>query len=329
MKAWGIAASFLLMVGAKSGLAAEPAATQRNAAEKALQQGEIDTAVAGLRSYLSTNPNDAQAHLLLCRAFYAAEQADAAVEECEAAVNGSGGAGLSGSSEAQDWLGRACGQKAQNAGYISGYKLARKVQAAFERAVEINPKNGDAVDDLAEYYVNAPAIIGGGADRAEALSQRELTLAPQSAHRTAALAAEATKDYARAESEFRAAVAVAGRPDAWADLGHYYARRKQFDQAVEALHKCIAADSAMDAAVVDAASILMEMDREPATAEKMLHGYLAGSAKSDAAPAFKVHEQLGSLLVKKGDKAGAKIEFEAALAMVHDYAPAKKALQSL
>jgi hypothetical protein len=85
----------------------------------------------------------------------------------------------------------------------------------------------------------------------------------------------------------------------------------------------------MDAAVVDAASILMGMDRERDMAEKMLRGYLAGKAKSDAAPAFKVHEQLGRLLIKKGDKAGAKIEFEAALALAHNYLPAKKALQSL
>ena len=224
--------------------------------------------------------------------------ADSAIAECEAAIQN----GLSGSSEAQDWLGRACGQKAQNAGYVAAYKLARRVQVAFERAVELEPRNGTAVDDLAEYYINAPAIIGGGVDKAEALADRELKLVPQAAHRTYALAAEANKDYARAENEFRAAVMIAGQPDAWADLGHYYARRKQYDQAVESLRKCAQADPAMDSAVVDAASILMQMDRERELAEKMLRGYLAGKSKSDAAPAFKVHDQLGQLLLKKGDK---------------------------
>lgn len=328
MKSWGITAGLLLLLavaGAKSEKTVEPAAAERDAAERALMQGQMDVAVSGLRSYLNTNPKDAQAHLLLCRAFYAEELSDAAVTECEAAVQN----GLDGSSAAQDWLGRACGQKAQNAGPIAGYRLARRVQAAFERAVELDPKNGEAVDDLAEYYIAAPAIIGGGMDKAEVLADRELKLAPQAAHRTYALAAEANKDYGRTEYEFRAAVMVAGRPDAWADLGHYYARRKQYDQAVDALQKCQQVDPAMDAAVVDAASILMEINREMEPAEKMLRGYLAGKAKSDAAPAFKVHEQLGSLLLKKGDKAGAKIEFEAALALARDYAPAKKALQSL
>lgn len=327
MKFWGITVGLLLTFAtgeAKCRNAFGTAPMGRDAAERALMQGQMDTAVAGLHGLLSTNPKDAPAHLLLCRAFYAEDLADAAVDECEAAIEG-----LSGSSEAQDWLGRAFGQKAQSAGPISGYKLARKVQAAFEQAVNLDPKNSDAVDDLAEYYIGAPAIIGGGVDKAEALAERELEIAPQAAHRTHALAAEDNKDYGRAEYEFRAAVIVAGHPDAWADLGHFYARRKQYDQAVDALQKCVQADPEMDAAVVDAASILMEMDRERDMAEKMLRGYLAGKAKSDAAPVFKVHEQLGRLLIKKGDQAGAKIEFETALALAHDYLPAKKALQSL
>ena len=327
MKAWGITAGLLLTLaglGAKSGNAVDAISSERDAAERALMLGQVDAAVDGLHNLLTKNPKDAQAHLLLCRAFYAEDLPDAAVDECEAAMDG-----LSDSSEAQDWLGRACGMKAQNAGPIAGYKLARRVQAAFERAVNLDPKNSAAVDDLAEYYIGAPAIIGGGVDKAEALANRVLSVAPQAAHRTRALAAEANKDYSRAEREFRAAVGVAGRPDAWVDLGHYYARRKQYDLAVDALRKCLTADPRMDAAVVDAASILMEMDSERETAERSLRGYLSGKAKSDAAPAFKVHEQLGSVLMKKGDAAGAKIEFEEALKLVHDYAPAKRALQSL
>jgi len=327
MKSWGMAAGLVLLVAAavvEDGHAIEPENMQRSAAERALMQGDVDAAVAGLRGYLSANPKDGQAHFLLCRAFYSEDLADAAVGECEAAMND-----LSSNSEAQDWLGRACGQKAQGAGYIAGYRLAHRVQAAFERAVEIDPKNGSAVDDLAEYYIAAPSIIGGGIDKAIALADRELKLTPQAAHRTYALAAEANKDYTRAEAEFRAAVMVGFRAEAWADLGHYYARRRQFDDAVAALRKCMEADKQMDYAVVDAASILMEIDRVPELSEHLLRGYLEGRSKSDDAPAFKVHLQLGRLLEKKGDKAGAKIEFDAALAQVHDYGAAKKALQSL
>ncbi len=49
-------------------------------------------------------------------------------------------------------------------------------------------------------------------------------------------------------------------------------------------------------ALVDAASILTDMHRQLDLAERLLRDYLASPAKSEDAPAFKVHEQLGDLL---------------------------------
>ena len=304
--------------------ATAPAVNPHAAPEHALMLGRVDEAVAALQSMVSQNPKDAEAHLLLCRAFYSEEMADEAVNECEAAVQG-----LSGNSDAQDWMGRAYGRKADSSGPIGGYKLARKVQAAFEQAVNLNPGNSAATDDLSEYFIGAPSILGGGVEKAESLADRVQTLVPQSAHRIRGLVAEERKDYGTAEREFRAAVGVAGRPDAWADLGHYYARRKQDDQSQDALAHCLAADPALDASVVDAASILMEIHRATDVAERVLRDYLSRGSQSDAAPTFKVHVILGRLLEKKGDKAGAKIEYNQALELARDYAPAKKALQGL
>ena len=144
-----------------------------------------------------------------------------------------------------------------------------------------------------------------------------------------ALAAEKRKDYGTAEREFKAAVEVANRPDAWADLGMFYRQRREFDKAVDALKQCLALDRAKDASIVDAASLLNEMHREPELAEQALQEYLEGNAKSDAAPAIKVYVMLGKQLASEGDKAGAKIEFDKALAMASGYAPARQALQKL
>jgi hypothetical protein len=84
-----------------------------------------------------------------------------------------------------------------------------------------------------------------------------------------------------------------------------------------------------DASLVDAASLLNRMHREPELAEQALRDYLESRVKSDAAPAIKVHVMLGKLLATEGDKADAKIEFEMALQMASGYAPAKQALQEL
>lgn len=307
-----------------SGMAVDRASTERAAAERALMQGQIDEAVARAQHLAAVNPKDGQAYLLMCRSFYAEGHADEAIDACEKATQA-----WPRSSEAQDWLGRAEGMKAQHAGPISGLRLALSVRAAFEAAVALDPNSADAIDDLGEFYVDAPMIVGGGLDKAAALANRAEAVQPQSAHRIRGMAAEKNKDYGTAEREFQSAVAVANKPGAWDDLGAFYRRRGQFDQAVDALKQGLAANRTKDANLVDAASLLNRMHREPELAEKTLRDYLSSGIKSDAAPAIKVHVMLGKQLASEGDKAGAKIEFEAALRMAAGYVPAKQALQAL
>jgi hypothetical protein len=299
-------------------------ADAQNAAERALNLGRVDEAGTILHARIAANPGDGAAHLLLCRAFYAQELPNLAVNECEAALAN----GFAGDSQAQDWMGRAYGKKADNSGPIAGIKLAGKVKNAFETAVQLDPANGPAANDLSEYYVGAPSIVGGGLDKAIALADRVAARLPQPSHRIRAFVAEKKKDYATAEREFRAAVSVAGRANAWTDLGDYYSRRRQNDQAIATLRKALEADTAKDASLVDVASILYTMHREPQMAERALRDYLASNAKTDAAPAFRAHYQLGQWLSADGDHAAANKEYAAALALASKYAPARKALQA-
>jgi tetratricopeptide (TPR) repeat protein len=321
--------ALLLGSGAGSIHAADDAAgghamMDRKAAERSLMQGWIDEAVVTSQRIVSANPKDGQAYLLLCRSFYAEERLDEAIAACENAVQA-----LPRSSDAQDWLGRAYGMKADSAGPIAAFNLARKVKAAFETAVALDPGNGAAVNDLSEFYIEAPSVIGGGQDKAAALANHVAARLPQEAHRIRARAAEKRKDYSTAEREYKAAVEVANHPDAWVDLGAFYRRRAQYDKAVDALRQCLAVDQARDASIVDAASLLDRMHREPQLAEQALRQYLGSDAKNDAAPAIKVHVMLGKLLAGTGDKAGAKIEFDKSLELASNYAPAKQALQEL
>ena len=305
-------------------LMADRSATDRAAAERALMQGQIDEAVARAQRLAAADPRDGRAYLLLCRSFYAEAHAEEAIDACTKATQA-----LPRSSEAQDWLGRALGMKAQRAGPIAGLSLALKVRAAFETAVALDPENGEAINDLGEFYIDAPMIIGGGLDKSGVLANQALAKRPQAAHRILAMTAEKRKDYDTAGREFRAAVAVANRANAWNDLGAFYRRRGEYDKAVEALKQGLAVNRARDASLVDSASLLDEMHRERQLTEKALRDYLGSGVKSDDAPAIKVHVMLGKLLESEGDKAGAKIEFERALQMAAGYAPAKRALQQL
>jgi tetratricopeptide (TPR) repeat protein len=294
-------------------------ATQANAF---LQQGRVDEAAASLRGLLAANPGDGQAHQLLCRIYYAQDMADDAIRECQHAVSSDPT-----SSDNQLWLGRAYGYKASHANPLTALSLAVKVRIAFERAVQLDPENIHALNDLGEFYVAAPAIIGGGLDKAQALAARMQPHFPDKAHRLLALIAEDKKEDAIAEAEFSNAVAAGKTPEAYIDLGHFYQRHNQPDKMVNALQSGIATDRRKGPSLVDAASILTDAHRSPELAETLLRDYLSSSAKTDDAPAFKVHVQLGDLLAHQGNPAAAHREYAAALALASNYAPARKAMQ--
>lgn len=69
------------------------------------------------------------------------------------------------------WLGRAWGRRAE-ANKAFALVWARRAKNAFEKAVGLDPKNIDALDDLFEFYIDAPGIVGGGVDKAEAVARQ-------------------------------------------------------------------------------------------------------------------------------------------------------------
>jgi tetratricopeptide (TPR) repeat protein len=291
-------------------------------AERLLEQGRVDEASAALQQSLALGASDAKAHLLECRVYYSQDMGDAAVRECEqaAAVDPS-------NSDYQMWLGRAYGLKASQVNMLTAFTIAKKVHVAFERAVQLDGANVAAMSALGEFYVQAPAIVGGGLDKAQALAPRLLPLSAAKGHRLLALIANKKNDTATAEAEFKSAVAAGRTPEAYIDLAQFYQEHGQADKAVAAIQASIEANRAKDASLVDAASLLTTLKRSPDVAERVLREYLASGAKSGDAPAFKVHMQLGDLMAKRGDVAGARREYVAAAGLASGYAPARKALQ--
>ena len=77
----------------------------------------------------------------------------------------------------------------------------------------------------------------------------------------------------------------------------------------------------------DPSSILTAAHRAPEIAERCLRDYLASHAKSDAAPAFKVHLQLSRLLAARGETAEAGREIAAAEALAPAFARAARPAQ--
>jgi tetratricopeptide (TPR) repeat protein len=291
-------------------------------AHAALEQGRADEAISILKPLLAANPDNAEAHNLLCRVYYSEGDLDNAVKECQKAV------GLSaGNASYHLWLGRALGDKADHASIFSAYGMARQVSSHFEQAVKLDPNNVDAMTDLGEFYVEAPGIVGGGIDKARRLVPQLESKNAARAHWLLARIAGHNKDYATAETEYKKAIAAGSNTArAWVDLAGFYRRQNKLDAAVDAARNAVRTDAEHDAALVDAAGLLQRMNREPQLAIHALELYLASPDKSESAPAFQAHVMLGQLLQQQGDRAAAQKEFAAALSLAHDYAPAKKAM---
>ncbi len=300
--------------GGSARAVAEPL-TQVNAA---LQAGEADHAL----TLLSSLPPSAESHNLKCRVLLTLEHWDAAVGECEQAVNMDGQ-----NSDFHMWLARALGEKASRASFLSAYSLAKRVRSEFETAVRLNPRNAAALADLGEFDYDAPGIVGGGIDKAEAVASQLDKVDPARAHELRGRIAESQKDYGTAEREFRQAISVSESPAfQWMNLASFFRRRERWTEMAAAVQSGVQAaqrDRHAAVALFNGASVLSRANRDLPVAAKMLEDYLASSSKTEEAPAFEACTRLARIDAQLGDTAGAKQERAAALKLAHDYRPAQ------
>ncbi len=193
-------------------------------------------------------------------------------------------------------LGDAYGIAAQKAGLFSQMSLARKCKTEYEKAVELDPKNIDARFGLMGFYQEAPGIVGGGLDKALAQAQEIKKLDAARGRGAVASVYIASKKYDEAFAEFDAALQAT--PDDYGVLyqtGRLVALSGQrLDQGLTVLRKCLT---------------LVPPEGQP--------------------PHAAVHWRLGNILEKKGDKAGARAAYEAALQADPKFPQAIEALKKL
>jgi tetratricopeptide (TPR) repeat protein len=286
-----------------------------------LAAGRVDDAITTLSTTLNSAPNDAVSYNLLCRAYFAVTNWDRAIAACEKAVSLEPDR-----SEYHLWLGRTYGEKADASNFFTAAGLAKKVRNEFERAVQLDPSNVAARTDLAEFYLEAPGIVGGGQDKARAQAETVAKLNPAKAHWIQGRIAEKNKDGATAEKEYRAAIEAShGGANAWLNLALFYRKAGRLDEMQEALKKAASAPMDQPEVLVDAASTLLRANRDLPFATQLVRRYLS-STTVEQAPPFKAHYLLGNILEKQGDKEGAVREYQTALTLAKDFGRAREAL---
>ena len=185
---------------------------------------------------------DGSIHELIGRNYYMLGDYKKATEAMEKAVSAEPG-----SSSHALWLGRAYGRRAETSSPFTAPGLASKARQGFEKAVQLNPSNSDALDDLFEYYLEAPGFLGGGYDKAAATAARIAALNPAEGHWALAKLAEKKKEYNTAEQHLQRAVEnapqQAGR---LLDLARFLTSRGRYQEAEQRFAQAdkVAPDSA-------------------------------------------------------------------------------------
>ena len=112
-------------------------------------------------------------------------------------------------SEYMDWLGRTYGKRAETSNPFIAPSYASKARQAFEKAVELDGRNSEALSDLFDFYLEAPGFLGGGYDKAQAVAARIAAIDPPEGYYVNAQLDKKRKEFGAAEQQFRKAVAVA------------------------------------------------------------------------------------------------------------------------
>jgi len=296
-----------------------------SADSKLLAEGRVDDAIASLHSRIGSAPGDAESYNLLCRAYFTLSDWDKGIAACEKAV-----ALDPDNSFYHLWLGRLYGEKADHSHFLSAAALAKKVRSEFETAVRLNPNNADARTDLAEFYLEAPGIVGGGRDKAEAQAQKLAGLDPVKAGWVKGRLAEKNKELVSAENEYRGAIEAShGAALAWLNLAFFYRHTARIGPMEDAIKHASSAPMDQPEVLMESAEMLLRSKHDLPQATQLLRRYLSSNLTVEAAPAFKAHYLLGTALEQQGDKPAAAQEYRAALSLAKSFALAQTALDRL
>jgi tetratricopeptide (TPR) repeat protein len=183
------------------------------------------------------------------------------------------------------WLGRAYGRRAETASPFTAPLNASKARQYFERAVELNPRNMEAMSDLFEYYMEAPGFMGGGLDKAALLAKRMGEIEPAEGQVALARLAERRNELPAAEQHLqRAAEMAPGQVGRLIELARFFGKQGRYQESEQAFRKAekVAPNNAR--LMYARAHLYVEEGRNLDTARLLLQRYMQAQLTPDDPP---------------------------------------------
>src|SRR5260370_14446567 len=170
---------------------------------------------------------DAAAYFLMGRDYFMLAEYKKATDAFQKAV-----ALQPSKSEYEHWLGRTFGRRAETSNPFAAPMYASKARQHFEQAVALDGANEEALNDLFDYYLQAPGFLGGGYDKAEAVAKRIAQRNEAEGHFAQAQLADKRKQFDTAEQQLRRAMELAPRQAGRVlDLAKYLAKLGRYQES--------------------------------------------------------------------------------------------------
>lgn len=195
--------------------------------------------------------------------------------------------------EVLHWLGRAYGRRAETGNPFTAPGHASKSRQMFERSVEIDPSNKEAVNDLFDFYMQAPGFLGGGMHKAEALVALIAKMDPAEGHYAEAQLADKRKEFDKAERHLRHAMELAPRQVGRVmDLAKYLAKHGRVSESEALFEHATRLAPGSPQVLYGRAETYVEQKRNLEQARRLLEQYVRAPLTPEDPPRQQAEELL-------------------------------------
>jgi tetratricopeptide (TPR) repeat protein len=234
------------------------------------------------------------------------------------------------SSEAHYYLGVAYSQKAETANMLSQMSLGRKAIDAWARALELDPNSFNARLRLIEFYVSAPAMAGGSADKAMELAAEAKKRDAFDGHRAYTRIYTVQKKYDVATKEMREAV----RDQPKSAKTHYFLGNALLNQqdwktSQQEYETALSLDAAYMPTYFRIGHLAARSESNYARGEEALRKYIVYKPADDEPKPGTAWYWLGMIQEKQGKKAEAKQSYLMAQKLAPELKETSEALKRL
>ncbi|MBV9084484.1 MAG: hypothetical protein JOZ62_17560 [Acidobacteriaceae bacterium] len=254
-----------------------PAESSLAKAEQLYQRTEYEASLALLDKHAS----DAATSFLIGRNYFMIGDFKKSTDYLQRATEANPKSG-----EYMDWLGRAYGKRAETSSNpFTAPALATKARQAFEKSVQLDPKNADALSDLFDYYLDAPGFLGGGYDKAEAVADKIAAIDPPEGFYERAKLAQKRKEFDSAEEHLREFVqATPGKIAGLLEYAKFLANQGRTKESDALLARAQRIKPDAPTILYTRADLLIRQKRNLSEAKDLLQKYLRSPITADDPP---------------------------------------------